>query len=99
MRSRLEQCRARYAVLLTNDSSCSNAPTQRDTVDTDFRVHEGREISGVLARAARASSGTVGDRKSPIQIQGSYHLHWQEYSNFPENPRGRFQYLAVSLGR
>ena len=97
MRSKLEQCRAGYAVLLTNDSSYWKVPTQRDTVDTDFRVHEGRKISGALAWAARASSGTVGDRKSPIQIRGSYRLRWQEYSKFPEKSYGIFRYLAVSV--
>ena len=39
MRSNLEQCKAAYAVLLTNDSSYWKAPTHRDTVDADFRVH------------------------------------------------------------
>ena len=97
MRSKLEQCRAGYAVLLTNDSSYWKVPTQRDTVDTDFRVHQGRAISGELAWAAHASPGTMNNRTSPIQIQGSYRLRWQEYSNFVEKSQGRFRYLAVSV--
>ena len=97
MCSKLEQWRAGYAVLLTNDSSYWKVPTQRDTVDTDFRVHEGREISGALAWAARASPGTVRGRESTIQIRGSYRLRWQEYSNFPEKSYGKFRYLAVSV--
>ena len=97
MRSNLEQCKAAYAVLLTNDSSYWKVPTQRDTVDADFRVHEGRGVSGALAWSARASSGTVGDRKSPIQIRGSYRLRWREYSNFPGKSYGSFRYLAVSV--
>ena len=97
MRSNLEQCKAAYAVLLTNDSSYWKVPTHRDTVDADFRVHEGRAVSGALAWAARASSGTVGGRKSPIQIRGSYRLRWREYSNFPGKSYGSFRYLAVSV--
>ena len=97
MRSNLEKCKAAYAVLLTNDSSYWKVPTQRDTVDADFRVHEGRGVSGALAWSARASSGTVGDRKSPIQIRGSYRLRWREYSNFPGKSYGSFRYLAVSV--
>ena len=97
MRSNLEQCKAAYAVLLTNDSSYWKVPGQRDTVDADFRIHEGREISGALAWAARAGSGTVKGRESPIQIRGSYRLRWQEYSNFPGKSYGRFRYLAVSV--
>ena len=99
MRSKLKQYRAGYAVLLTNDSSYWKAPTQRDTVYAAFRVNEGRVVSGELARAARASSGTVGDRESPIQIRGSYRLRWQEYSSFPGKSYGSFRYLAVSVER
>ena len=97
LRSEREQCKAGYAVLLTNDSSYWKAPTDRDTVDADFRLHEGRTISGTLAWSDRASPGTVSGRKSPIQIRGSYRLHWQEYSSFPERPYGEFRYLAVSV--
>ena len=97
MRSSLEQCKAGYAVLLTNDSSYWKVPTQRDTVDADFRVHEGRAVLGALAWAARASSGTVGGRESPIQVRGSYRLRWREYSNFPGKSYGSFRYLAVSV--
>ncbi len=97
MRSNLEQCKAAYAVLLTNDSSYWKVPTQRDTVDADFRVHEGRAVSGALAWTARASSGTVRGRESPIQIRDSYRLRWREYSNFPGKSYGSFRYLAVSV--
>ena len=50
-------CRAGYAVLLTNDPSYWNVPAARDTVDAAFRIHEGRDISGELAWAARGRSG------------------------------------------
>ena len=99
MRSMPELCRAGYAVLLTNDSSYWNAPRSQNTVDSDFRIHEGRVISGELTWATHASSGTVKSRESPIEIQGSYGLRWQEYSNFPGKSQGRFRYLAVSVGR
>ena len=97
IRSKLEQCKAGYAVLLTNDSSYWKVPTHRDTVDADFRVHEGRAISGELAWTPHASPGTVKSRESPIEIQGSYRLRWQEYSSFPGRSYGRFRYLAVSV--
>ena len=97
VRSNLDQCKAAYAVLLTNDSSYWKVPTHRDTVDAAFRVHEGRAVSGALAWAARASSGTVEGRESPIQIRGSYRLRWREYSNFPGKSYGSFRFLAVSV--
>ena len=97
MRSKLEQWKAGYAVLLTNDSSYWKVPTPSDTVDADFRVHEERAVSGALAWAASASPGTVRGRESPIQIRGSYRLRWQEYSSFSGKSYGSFRYLAVSV--
>ena len=97
MRSKLEQCKAGYAVLLTNDSSYWKVPMYRDTVDADFRVHEGRAVSGALAWAASAAPGTGRGRESPIQIRGSYSLRWQDYSSFPGKAYGSFRYLAVSV--
>ena len=97
MRSTPELCRAGHAVLLTNDPLYWSAPRRWDTVDAAFRVHEGGAISGELAWAADASPGTVKSRESPIEIQGSYRLGWQEYSNFPGKSQGRFRYLAVSV--
>ncbi len=90
-------CRAGYAVLLTNDPSYWNVPAARDTVDAAFRIHEGRDISGELAWAARAGPGTVKGRESPIRLRGSYHFSWEEYSTFPANSYGRFRYLAVAV--
>ena len=97
MRSQLKQCKAGYAVLLTNDSSYWKLSARRDTVDADFRIHDGRAVSGVLAWANSANPGTVSGRESPIEIHGSYRLRWQEYSDFPERSYGSFRYLAVSL--
>ena len=97
LRSKLKRCKAGYAVLLTNDSAYWKVPMRRDTVDADFRIHEGRAVSGVLAWSTSTRPGTVGGRESPIEIQGSYRLRWQEYSSFPETSYGSFRYLAVSL--
>ena len=90
-------CRAGYAVLLTNDSSYWTDPVTRDTQDAAFRIHEGRDISGDLAWAERAGSGTVKGRESPINLQGSYRLSWQDYSTFPGRSYGMFRYLAVTV--
>ena len=97
MRSNGSGCKAGYAVILTNDSSYWAVPRNRGTVDADFRIHEGREVSGELAWAASASPGTKKDRESPIRLRGSYRLSWQEYSTFPVRSYGRFRYLAVTV--
>ena len=105
MRSEPGLCKAGYAVLLTNDWLYWDCPSPRsqDAVDSAFRVHEGKVISGKRDWACRASSGTVKGRECPIQLAGCYHLRWQDYSNITEKsrgkgkPRGKFRYLAVSV--
>ena len=105
MRSEPGLCEAGHAVLLTNAPSYWDCPSprSRDAVDSDFRVHEGKVISGKRAWACRASSGTVKGRECPIQLAGCYHLRWQDYSDITEKsrgngkPRGKFRYLAVSV--
>lgn len=104
MRSVPGLCEAGYAVLLTNDwLYWDDPPKGQDTVDSAFRIHEGQEIWGERAWDVQASSGTKKGRESPIRLDGSYRLHWQDYSDFPEKsrgkgkPRGRFRYLAVSV--
>ena len=86
-------------MLLTNDSSYWKVPTPRDTVDADFRVHEGRERSRAhwRGRLGAEFGNGEGTEKSPIQIRGSYRLRWREYSNFPGKSYGSFRYLAVSV--
>lgn len=97
MCSELEHCKAGFAVLLTNDSSYESEPKNHNTVDSDFRIHEGRTISGRLAWADAASEGTMSGRKEPIQLRGSYRLGWQEFSNFQREQYGSFRYLAVPV--
>ena len=95
-RSKPVSCEAGFAVLLTNDSSYWNCP-KRNTMDSAFRVHEGREISKKLAWVGQPSPGTTKGREKPIQLKGSYCLRWQDYSCFSGKPRGKFRYLAVSV--
>ena len=105
MRSIPGFCEAGYAVLLTNDWlywECPG-PESRDTMDSAFRIHEGRKICGKLKWSKQPSPGTTRGRDKSIQLKGSYRLRWQDYSCIPEKspgkgkPRGKFRYLAVSV--
>ena len=103
MRSMPGFCEVGHAVLLTNDWLYWDCP-ERDTMDSAFRIHEGREISSKkLAWAPGASPGMVKGREEPIQLEGSYCFRWQDYSDIPKKsqgkgkPRGKFRYLAVSV--
>ncbi len=97
MRSVPGLCEAGHAVLLTNDPLYWNPPGRQGTVDSAFRVHEGQEIQGKLEWTDEVSPGTKKDREKPIQLKGPYCLRWQDYSDFPGKPRGKFRYLSVSM--
>lgn len=92
------QAKAGLAVLLTNDPSYWTQPDRLDTIDADFRIHEGREITGNLAWSENASKGTTEGKEEPIIIHGSYILSWQDYATLPEGRYAQFRYLAVKVG-
>lgn len=70
-----------FAILLTNDSSYWKTPRDFDTVDADFRIHEGRLVNGSLSWKSNASSGTTMGREKTLEIAGNYQMNWQDYSH------------------
>lgn len=89
------QASAGYAIFLTNDPLYWEMPKQPGTIDTAFRLHEGRRLCGKLAWAERASQGTVKGRENPIRLDGSYEVRWRDYSIAADRRYGRFRYLAI----
>lgn len=83
-----------YAILLTNDPTYWQTSRKIDAVDVAFRIFEGRIITGDLEWGAGASTGTMRNRESPIQINASYKLTWQDYSHFDGQ---QFRYLAIHV--
>lgn len=86
-----------YAILLTNDSAYWQLPRDRCTIDADFRLHEGRNLHGVLSWSAGAALGTIRSREEPIELKGSYNVHWERYSEPSSQGHGKFRYLAVKV--
>ena len=86
-----------YAILLTNDSSYWKKPKKSDTVDADFRIHDGRIIKGRLAWGVKASDGTKKNREQPIFLEGRYYLKWQRYSHPSSDSYGEFRSLIVKI--
>jgi len=83
-----------FAVMLTNDRALWNpAVGSRLPRDLEFRIHEGRTLSGTLRW------GTEGDYYEPNQreLSGSYPLAWQNYSSLGGR-NGDFRWLAVAVG-
>ena len=86
-----------FAIALTNDPAYWNPPT-RDTIDRDFRIHDGRVLSGELQWAAGAGDGTKAGRDKKIIIEGNYSISWRRYSS-ERALGGPFWALLLPIGR
>ena len=86
-----------YAILVTNDHLYWNPPRKTDANDSDFVIHEEREITGTLAWSPRAGSGTTKGRETPVEISGRYQAQWQEYSTPPGSGYTKFRYLLLHV--
>ncbi|WP_405583303.1 hypothetical protein [Streptomyces sp. NBC_01190] len=76
------------ALLITNAVGLWMPPKQDDTRDRDFRLHEGRTLTGQLLWSG-------GDYpRNTRTLRGSYSLNWQPYY-LNDGLRGEFRYLAV----
>ncbi|GFN40554.1 MAG: hypothetical protein YK1309IOTA_1960003 [Marine Group I thaumarchaeote] len=68
-----------FAIFLTNDHSYWKIPTGRQTIDENFRIHEGKTIHGELSWLKGASEGsTTEERKSP---GSDYLLSYNKFSD------------------
>ena len=83
-----------YAVLLTNDSTYWKQSRNADSIDAEFRIHEGRSIAGSLAWGIRASQGTMRTRETAIHIGASYESVWHDFSNIDQV---LFRYIQIHV--
>ena len=84
-------------IFLSNDRLFWEQPRNGDTVDTQFRIHDGREIHGELRWHERAAAGTIRDREMPINIRGNYTVSWSYFSKPSEDRNGLFQYALLDI--
>ncbi len=85
------------AILLTNNPNYWDPPSKQGVIDAAFRIHEGRNVTGELAWSEHTGAGTKENKEEPIDIIGSYDLHWRDYSRLGENNNQQFRYLAVEV--
>ncbi|MDG5803356.1 hypothetical protein P9869_11895 [Streptomyces ossamyceticus] len=80
------------AVMVTNDASLWTPPDpgRKPTRDRDFRIHQGRELTGTHLWAG----GTY--KPNTCTLRGTYVLDWLPYSEL-EGAGGEFRYVAVSV--
>jgi hypothetical protein len=76
------------ALLITNEAALWTPPKRDSTRDRDFRIHQGRTLTGQLLWGG-------GDYEPNTRtLRGTYPLSWQPYS-VPGGPGGEFRYLPV----
>ena len=81
--------------MLTNAPSYWAPPRSSHTVDSEFRLHDGRELQGSLNWGASEGEGTTRGREEPLRLSGSYLLGWEDYSQTGAEKHARFRYLHV----
>ncbi|WP_234330396.1 hypothetical protein [Streptomyces acidiscabies] len=81
------------AVMVTNEASLWTppAPGRKPTRDEDFRIHQGRTLTGTLLWAGGAY------KRNTCTLLGTYDLTWKPYSELG-GQGGEFRYLAVEVG-
>lgn len=82
-----------YAIILTNDRGYWRQ-SNRDTVDSDFRIHEAKELRGSLKWDIRASEGTRRGRDIILKLNGFYTINWNHYSDINNS---EFKYALVEI--
>lgn len=83
-----------YAIVLTNQSGYWKPGRANSGFDAAFRIEEGRSLTGILAWG-EGVGGTASKRERPLELHGSYDLHWRDFSTIPDQVNGLFRVLVV----
>jgi hypothetical protein len=86
-----------YVIALTNDPAYWRPTSRPSLIDADFRLCEGRAVSGELKWAAHASVGTTKGRNAAINLMNEYRIRWNDYVMLGEGA-ATFRYLALEIG-
>jgi hypothetical protein len=108
--SRIEQFSRNYkncyglALFLTNDNKYWSEPALRgsnivDPAYAQFRLNEGRALTGSVAWPDGTNIGTMKGREASLTLESKYAFGWSDYSNIPNHKNGQFRYLAVEFSR
>jgi hypothetical protein len=86
-----------YVIFLSNDPVYWSQPASGGTVGAEFRLNEGRTVSGRMAWAAHAGAGTTKNREQPIVLKGTYQVSWNDYSRLGAASGLVFRYAIIRV--
>ena len=93
-----EHARAGAVIAITNDPGYWRKG-RPNTVDADFRIHDGRRLTGTVGWADAASDGTKQSREAPLTLRGEYRPAWQPYSKVARGRFTEFRYLLLPVDK
>lgn len=83
-----------YAIMLTNALTYKITPKD-GTIYKAFSIAENEEKKGTMEWNAKASAGTKKGKEDPINIKGTYRIHWNDYSHIDDSKAGTFIWTYV----
>lgn len=86
------------AIFLTNDPTYWTESKSAETIDAQFRLHEGRSLRGKLAWQGEPKPGTIKGREAPIVLRSGYSSVWRNYSK-PKPGKSEFRFLVWTVDR
>ena len=91
-----ERARAGAVIAVTNDPGYWQEG-RPNTVDAEFRIHEGRQLTATMVWAETASAGTKRGREAPITLRDKYRPAWKHYFAVDGQQYGEFRYLFLPV--
>lgn len=86
-------------VAISNDPSYWRPATHGRPTNADaFRIYDGLDLKGSRAWGLNTGAGTMRGREPALDLRGSHHLRWREYSRVDNSSRGAFKALVVEVG-
>ena len=86
-----------YTIMLTNDLCYTKEPGRDNSAYQAFSLAEDSIKTGTLNWKVGSKTGEAPQVNKPIVLNGSYKMHWQEYSRLDDTNTGTFKYVINEI--
>lgn len=86
-----------YAIMISNDPRYWKPGLKENPIDAEFRLLDGRILSGTLAWAKHAGNGSIKGRESAITLRHDYPIRWLQFSELNSPGKSIFRYLCLRI--